>query len=229
MEIVARLDKLVSDESDLPPKFGVVYTTFGLYNPEIDSTTVKSFLSVVTHFELAPNDTVFNWLVGQICLESGAKQYYLKGDRNSGKVVRGLSGEVGIAQIMPSTAIDYLSNHVDDPSELYALGVTDFSFVKESKNVRSKMVEWLSYTNNNLVLWGLMTRDNMDTHGTLRGFVAYNTGSGGMKRFVSCNLASRHSYIVNLRGTLEYIAEKTTDFNGISDPSGMRVAHAALR
>lgn len=229
ISMVDRLNGITSDEEAIPLRFGLVYSTFKLYNPETDSSTVNSFLRVVKHFELAQNDTVFSWLVGQICLESGARQYYLSSHSKAGKVVRGTSGEVGITQIMPSTAIDYLRKYVSDPKELYDLGVTDFSFINEEKNRRSKMIEWLSYTNNNLVLWGLMTRDNMENHGTLRGFVAYNAGDGGMKRFVKRKLASQHSYIVNLRDTLDYIADRLGRTNEVSAPSGMHVAQTALR
>ena len=227
-ETVGRLDSVITGEVELPLRFNAVYRTFKLYNPETDSSTVTSFLRVVTELELAEDDTVFNWLVGQVCLESGARQYHLSSHSKAGKVIRGTSGEVGITQIMPNTAIGYLTKHVSDPKELYALGVTDFSFVHEAKNRRSKMIEWLSYTNNNLVLWGLMTRDNMQAHGMLKGLVAYNAGDGGMRRFVKRKAVTEHSYIRSLEDTLGYIADRMGKPKKVNAPSGMHVVQTAL-
>jgi len=225
---LTNIDNHLSGTPKLNKKFNYVHSTFKLYNPEIDTSTVNTFLRVTAHFELAENDTVFNWLVGQLCLESGAKQFYLSSDRKAGKVIRGTSGEVGIAQIIPSTAIDYLSKFVSDPKELYALGATDFSFINVSKGNTTNVITWLSNPTNNLVLWGLMTRDNMVKHGVIRGLVAYNIGVGGMEKFVACNLAIEHSYIKNLVSTLTHIAE-TKGWTLINVPSGMHVTQTELR
>lgn len=227
---VNRIESSVTSKSPMiDPRFSDVYATFKLYNPETDSATVNRFLHVVNHFELADNDTVFNWLVGQMCLESGAHQYYPSTDRRAGQVVRGLGGEVGMAQIMPQTAIGYLSNNVSDPQELYDLGASDFSFIDTPKNLRGNTIKWLSDTDNNLILWGLMIRDNMVNHGMLKGLVAYNAGDRGMQRFVKRKAPEEHVYIRNLLDTLDYIADRMGETpDSISVPSEMHVTQTSL-
>jgi len=203
---VERIDSVIT-AGVAPVNFDYVLSRFRLYNYETDTSTVNTFLRVVDYFGLNENDEVLEWLVGQLCLESGARQFYMSDHRKHGQVVRGSSGEVGITQIMPATAIGYLRNHVSDPEELYALGATDFSFVDTPKKRRTNVIKWLSNPTNNIILWGLMTRDNLQEHGILKGLVAYNAGVGGMKRFVKRKQPHEHSYIRHIKDTLVDISE----------------------
>ena len=205
-EMVEHTDSIITAKA-LPINLDYVLSRFSLYNPETDTNTVKTFLLVVSHYELDKNDDVLEWLVGQLCLESGARQFHMSNHSKHGQVVRGASGEVGITQIMPSTAISYLRNQVSDPEELYALGATDFSFVDTPKKRRTNVIKWLSNTDNNIILWGLMTRDNLQAHGILKGLVAYNAGVGGMHRFTKRKAVHEHSYIKHLKDTLVNISE----------------------
>lgn len=191
----------------LPDSFDYVFDRFEIYNPEIDTETVVLFLNSIDHFNLR-DELVFNLLVGQIMLESQAKQYYTTGHSKHGEIIRGTSGEVGIAQIMPTTALHYLEKVVKG-NELYDLGVSDYSFVfndKLSKQKKyDKMVVWLSNINNNLALWGFIMHDNLKQNDVLEGFVAYNAGIGGLKRFLSSfKRASKHKYIKSIKDTLNY-------------------------
>jgi len=187
--------------------FNHIMTVFSHYNPETDTNTVNTFIKVVNHFELSSDTIVLNWLIGQICLESSARQYYQSGHKKAGQVIRGTSGEVDITQIMPVTSVGYLKNHVSDETELYELGATDFSFVYNDKNRRANAIEWLSNPTNNIILWGLMTRDNLKANGMLKGLVVYNAGQRGMERFTKRKAAEEHSYIVHLKDTLGDIQE----------------------
>lgn len=213
-ETVSKHDSLLvttNTTNPVPANFNRVMTIFSHYNPETDSNTVTTFLKVVDHFELGNDTVVLNWLIGQICLESGARQYYMSTHRKAGKVIRGTSGEVGITQIMPVTSIGYLKNHISDETELYELGATDFSFVFNSKNRRANAIKWLSNTDNNLILWGLMMRDGLKANGMLKGLVAYNAGQRGMERFTKRKSPEEHSYIRHLKDTLGDINEMLAD------------------
>ena len=192
----------------LPDSFDYVYNRFEIYNPEIDTETVVLFLNSIDHFNLR-DGLVFELLVGQIMLESQAKQFYTSESDKYGEVIRGTSGEVGIAQIMPTTAIHYLEKVVKNNNELYELGVTDYSFVFNDKLSKEKKydlaVKWLTNVNNNLALWGFIMRDNLRENGVLESFVAYNAGKGGLKRFLSkFKQPSKHRYIKAIKDTLDY-------------------------
>jgi hypothetical protein len=196
------------DNLMLPDSFDYVFNRFEIYNPEIDTETVILFLNTIDHFKLR-DDKVFDLLVGQIMLESQAKQFYIKGHDKSGEVIRGTSGEVGIAQIMPTTAIHYLEKVIKDDPEFIKLGITDYSFVFNNKISNNKkyefVVKWLTNINNNLALWGFIMRDNLRENGVLESFVAYNAGKGGLKRFLSkFKQPSRHRYIKAIKDTLDY-------------------------
>ncbi len=198
----------VDNSIELPDSFDYVYNRFEIYNPELDTQTVVLFLNSIDQFNLR-DELVFDLLVGQIMLESQAKQFHLGGHTKRGEVIRGTSGEVGIAQIMPTTAIHYLERVVNDESELKSLGASDYSFVFNknlSKQQRYDLaVRWLTDINNNLALWGFIMRDNLRENGILEGFVAYNAGKGGLKRFLrSFRHPNKHKYIKAIKDTLDY-------------------------
>jgi len=194
-------------EIKLPDGFTYVYDRFAIYNAKIDTQTVITYLSVVDSFGLREDSTHFDWFIGQILYESGARQR-----KADGSILRGTSGEVGIAQIMPSTALGVLSQ-IKDPNILLRLGVHDFSFAnnKSIKKVNKikLTIEWLSDINNNLTLWGYIMRGKMERNGLLKGLVAYNAGTGGMMKFISqFRKPEKHKYIKGIRDTLRYIANK---------------------
>lgn len=191
----------------MPEGFNYVMERFSLYNDATDTNTVLKFLEVTTHLKLNADEEVLKMLVGQICLESAAKQFYSANHRKAGKVVRGLAGEVGMTQIMPKTAVGYLKYHVSDETELYNLGATNFDFVHKDGNHRSEAIEWLSNTDNNLILWGFMMRDNLEANGIIKGLVEYNAGYHGMRRFTKHNDPEDHSYIRHIKDTLNDIEE----------------------
>jgi len=210
-----RFETLYSNDSlendNLPSGFKHVYERFSLYNKEIDTNTVVNFIEVANHFGIKSNKDVFELAIGQIIFESGARQFYGKDHKNFGKVVRGTSGEVGIAQIMPSTAVYYLSKQVKNMNELRELGASDFKFIHNKSltdNDKEKLViTWLSDERNNLILWGFIMRDNLQKNGVLKALVAYNAGDGGMLKYDECNDIATHRYIKGIKDTLKYIEE----------------------
>jgi hypothetical protein len=191
----------------VPDDFNYVMERFSLYNNAMDTNTVLKFIEVTTYLGLNDDDEVLTMLVGQICLESAAKQFYSADHIKAGKVVRGLAGEVGMTQIMPKTAIGYLRNHVSDDTELYNLGATNFNFVHGDGNHRGEIIKWLSNTDNNLILWGFIMRDNLESNGIIKGLVEYNAGYHGMRRFTKNNDPENHSYIKHIKDTLNDIEE----------------------
>jgi len=188
----------------LPEGFSDTKARFERFNPYIDTITVVTFLNVVDEYELRKEQFIFDALIGQILTESGARQFHIKGHVSEGKVVRGTSGEVGISQIMPQTAQFYLR-------KLHDKGVTlpntdDFSFIGDrsfSKTTLDELtVKWLSKTNNNLALWGYIMREHLDEMGLFESLIAYNTGKGGMKKFVQENDPDTHSYVQKIMGVV---------------------------
>lgn len=193
-------------EVSLPDSFDYVFNRFKVYNSKIDTETVVQFLAVIDTFGLREDPEHLDWFIGQILTESGAKQF----DHN-GNVLRGSVGEVGISQIRPSTAIDYFVR-LDNVESLDKLGVSDYSFVfdKKMKNElrREKMVDWLSDVNNNMALWGFITKHKLKNNDILKALIAYNAGTGGLKRFLSrFKHPSKHKYIKAIKDTLDYTSK----------------------
>jgi|TARA_R110000751_G_scaffold5019_4_gene23743 hypothetical protein len=209
LEVSDSIEQVYVDNSiELPDSFDYVYNRFEIYNPELDTETVVLFLKSIDQFSLR-DGLVFDLLVGQIMLESQAKQFYIGGHAKHGEVIRGASGEVGIAQIMPTTAMHYLKNVIKDDGSFKTLGVSDYSFMFNkhlSKQKRYDLtVRWLTDIKNNLALWGFIMRDNLRENGVLEGFVAYNVGKGGLKRFLRrFRHPNKHRYIKSIKDTLDY-------------------------
>lgn len=190
----------------LPDSFNYVMNRFKVFNPEIDTNTVVLFINTIDHYGLRRGE-LFDMLIGQVLLESRAMQFYGDNHPKKGEVVRGTSGEVGITQIMPSTALYYLSKVIKDDYELYDLGASDFSFVNDeslSKEVKLTMViTWLSRIDNNFALWGYIMRESLENNDMLSAFVIYNAGKGGMNKFLSSNGSlSDHKYLVGIENTI---------------------------
>jgi hypothetical protein len=192
-----------------PDSFNYVMDRFKLYNENTDTNTVLLFIKSVDYYSLNKKD-VFDLLVGQIILESRAIHTYPKGHALAGSVIMGVSGSVGICQIMPSTGLNYLENMSDDDYSLYDLGVSDYSFVNDkslSKEAKLNMViKWLSRIENNFALWGFIMHEGLKHNGTLEAFVIYNAGKGGMLGYISENKTiCSHKYIVGIRKTIKYL------------------------
>lgn len=198
---------VVKEERVLPEGFDYVMDRFVLYNSKIDTQTVITFLSVMDTFGLREDTTHFDWFIGQMVYESGARMR----DEN-GNILRGAAGEVGMAQIMPATGLDVLSK-IPNPKLLYDMGADDFSFAG-NKNIKKKdrtklVIEWLSDTENNLILWGYIMRGKMERNGILKGLVAYNAGTGGMRKFISkFRNPEKHRYIKGIQDTLRYMSKE---------------------
>lgn len=188
----------------LPEGFDDTKTKFSKFNPYIDTNTIVVFLNVVDTYSLRKESYIFDALVGQILTESCGRQFYIKGQKNEGQVVRGTSGEVGIAQIMPKTAQGYLKRLHDNNERLY--GTTDFSFIADksfsSTTLDELTIKWLSNVNNNLALWGYIMNEHLNEMGLFESLIAYNTGKGGMKRFVEGNDPDTHSYVQKVLDTV---------------------------
>jgi hypothetical protein len=188
----------------LPDGFDDVKVRFERFNPHIDTNTVITFLNVVDEYKLRNDQFIFDALIGQILTESGARQFHIKGHASEGKVVRGTSGEVGISQIMPQTAQFYLRKLHDRGENLPH--ADDFSFIGDKSFSKTTMdeltIKWLSDVNNNLALWGYIMREHLDEMGLFESLIAYNTGKGGMKKFVQENDPDTHSYVQKIMGVV---------------------------
>ena len=190
----------------LPDSFDYVMNRFKVYNPDIDTNTIVLFINTVDYYGLRKVD-LFDMLIGQVLLESRATQFYGGNHSKKGEVVRGTSGEVGITQIMPTTALYYLSRVVKDDYELYDLGASDFSFVYNdslTNEIKLNMViTWLSRVENNFALWGYIMREGLENNDLLSAFVIYNAGKGGMIKYLSSNgTLLDHKYVLGIENTI---------------------------
>lgn len=182
-------------------KFDFVRSKFREFNPDIENSTIRQFMAVMKHYNLDTTNKIYEACISQICLESGAKQRDEKG-----KIIISSGGAVGITQITPTTAHHYLVNVLtdEDKKELTKLGGTDYGFLGDSKrlgNNRKKLIEWLSNTNNNIILWGYIMRhtlkkQNYNLHNAL---VVYKDGGTALSRFIEKgNNTSKHGYVLKI-------------------------------
>lgn len=182
--------------------FDYVFPKFQAFNTNIDTMTVHQFCWVMQNFNLDSTDYQREMYTGQILLESGAKQY-----RENGKLVVSAAGAIGICQIMPATCRGYMEKYMDstDIVTMSYMCASDFSFVYDDKLSTSqknkKCAEWLTSVNNNIAMWGFITRHNLDKKKDLHTqLVSYNMGSGGMKRYVSNGgNINTHKYINGIK------------------------------
>lgn len=188
-------------------EFNKVYKRFKLYNENIDSTTVNHFIEVVKHYRLDTTNTIYDACISQICLESGAKQFY-----KNGTVVVSSGNAVGISQIIPTTAHHYLKKVItsEDSLNIMELGATDFSFINDKKRFtskcRKKIIKWLERPENNIILWGYIMKHTLihRKYNITKTLVEYNIGGGGLNKFISeGNPPSSHHYVVMVRGIIK--------------------------
>lgn len=216
IDSIVKHHKAIIDTFDVKSdrNFDYIYPRFKTFNSNIDSFTVRLFSHTMVEFRLDSTDEQRNMYTGQILLESGAKQY-----KENGQLLVGLAGEIGICQIKPSTCYSYMIKYVDsvDMDRFNYIKVDDFTFVYDSTLTKyqkiNKCKTWLSDMKNNIVMWGFITRTDLNRRGNIQTqLVTYNMGTTGMFRYVN-NGGSlyNHKYIRGIKSSLN-IAEK-----GLSD------------
>lgn len=174
-------------------KFTFVKNRFAAFNRELSDTTVEKFLEVSTHFDLDVDDKTFDLLIHQILLESGAKQCYNNTHAYAGEIMKSSAGATGFGQIMPKTALSFLLKFVD-PTEMEELGCEDFSYVHSTKDA----IRWMEDENNNIALWGVIMRYNLDhsNNNIVHALISYHDGGGGMRQFLKTGASpGSHEYI----------------------------------
>lgn len=199
----------------MPENFDYVYDRFKVFNPDLDTSTVITFIDVCDAFDLDTTDKLREWFVGQILQESGAKQYYHSTHPKAGQLVKSSGGAIGICQITTRTAYGNLSKYVttEDREMMYDLGCTSIDFIDSTLtyNQKYKMTsKWLENETNNLVLWGfIMNRKFENNFGILKALVSYNAGTGGMQEYVrNGGSLSKHHYVVNIKNKLKTAESK---------------------
>jgi len=192
--------------------FDFVYNRFKVFNPDLDSSTVVVFNNVCSFYKLDSTDEMLEWCVGQILLESGAKQYYGSGHPKEGKLVESYVGAIGFSQIMPLTAHTYITKKIsnEDANCMVGLGCIPFDYILDSTYTKSESVgmirEWLTNETNNIILWGYIMRAKLDKRPSmLKALVSYNTGITGMINYVGGGgLLANHKYVKEIKYKLEY-------------------------
>lgn len=162
---------------------------FNKVNPEIDNKFIDLFISVSDHYDLHPHES-YDLFISQLLVESRGRQY-----NKNGQVLTGSAGEIGISQIIPSTALFFIKHKMseEEKRKMISLGADDLSNIVTESQAR----EWLSERSNNVIMWGYIMNYNIkrEKGSVNEGFVAYNAGHGGLNKFKSNgHVASEHSY-----------------------------------
>jgi len=192
--------------------FDFVYNRFKVFNPDLDSSTVVTFNNVSSFYKLDSTGEMLEWCVGQILLESGAKQYYETDHPKEGQLVESYAGAVGFSQIMPLTAHGYITKKISDEDAacMVELGCEPFDYILDSTCTKSEAVEmsreWLTNETNNIILWGYIMRSKLDKRPSmLKVLVSYNAGTTGMINYVDAGgLLVNHKYVKGIKYKLEY-------------------------
>jgi len=196
----------------LPKTFNIVYNSFNSYNPYCDTSSAVKFSEVATHFGLDQDEETFKLVLGQILLESGAKQYYQPNHPKEGQLVVSSADAIGFTQILPSTAYGYMKKKIT-PEEVdcfIELGATDFSFAYNddySKKEKINMArEWLSNETNNIIMWGKIMSSKLESKPIMDALISYNAGSLGLRRFLNLGKKQEeHKYILGIKTRLKYV------------------------
>lgn len=199
------------EESVLPDNFDRVYKTFYSYNQDIDTSTVITFCRVSLAYGLSNDEVEFDWLMAQILLESGARQYKLDKCNNQ-TLLTSNTGAVGFGQILRSTCLAYMrkSLNKNDSIIFKGLGVTDYSFAYDETCSRNESWalarKWLSDERNNIAMWGKIMSGELKRRSLMKALVSYNVGPGGMQVYLdSGNALVAHHYIRGIRARLKYV------------------------
>jgi hypothetical protein len=209
--VVKSIDTVCVEENYIPDNFTIIYNSFKNYNPYVDSITALRFTDVVNCFGLNDSVTV-RWSIGQILLESGAKQYYQPTHPKEGKLVVSSAGAIGFTQILPSTAYGYMIKKIseEDKECFKELGATDFSFAYNKRYSKTKKINmtrvWLMDENNNMVMWGKIMSSKLKDKPIVDALITYNAGSGGLNRYVSSGRPKiKHKYIRGIKERLSKV------------------------
>ena len=186
-----KFKKLLDHQED---KRKSIKDKFRKVNPDIDNKFINLFIDVSDHYDLHPHES-YDLFISQLLVESRGRQHY-----KNGKVITGLAGEIGIGQIIPSTALFFIKHKISksEKQKMVLLGSDDLSNIKTEDQART----WLTSRDNNIVLWGFIMNYNIKrAHGTVsESFVAYNTGFGGLHKFKSNgHAATEHSYYKRIK------------------------------
>ena len=191
----------------LPKNFDKVFSTFNNYNNHNDTSLAITFCKVSEFYKLDTNKFIFEWLLGQVLLESGAQQY-----RKNGNLVLSCTGAVGFAQILRSTSIGYLRKTItkSDSSIFKDMGVTDYSFVNDTKYCKSekwgKAKSWLSNEVNNITLWGKIMSSELKSRTVTNALICYNVGPSQLKSYLGSGKSGMlHHYIVGIKNRMSHI------------------------
>tara|TARA_B110000444_G_C18719746_1_gene537853 strand:+ start:44 stop:736 length:693 start_codon:yes stop_codon:yes gene_type:complete len=192
---------------ELPKNFDKVFSTFNNYNNHNDTLLAITFCKVSDFYKLDTSEFIFDWLLGQVLLESGAQQY-----RKDGELVLSSTGAVGFAQILRSTSIGYLRKTItkSDSSIFKDMGVTDYSFVNNKKYCKSekwgKAKTWLSNEVNNITLWGKIMSSELKSRTITDALISYNIGPSQLKSYLGAgNSGMLHHYIVGIKNRMSHI------------------------
>jgi len=193
--------------NELPKNFDKVFSTFNNYNNHNDTALAITFCKVSEFYKLDTNTFVFDWLLGQVLLESGAQQY-----RSNGDLVLSGTGAVGFAQILRSTSIGYLRKTItkSDSAIFKTMGVGDYSFVNNKKYCKSekwgKAKTWLSNEVNNITLWGKIMSSELKSRTITDALISYNIGPSQLKSYLGAgNSGMLHHYIVGIKNRMSHI------------------------
>lgn len=201
-EQIAILDSI---DASIKTNFDYAFLKFRAFNDDIDSSTVRTFAKVMTYYGLDSTDYHRDMYTGQILLESGARQR-----KKDGSVLVGLAGEIGMCQIKPTTCFDYLEKKVDsaDIKIMLMLGATEFPHVFDDRMRKEQKIRftkvWLGKVRNNIIMWGFMTRLDLDKKGDINTqLVSYNMGTAGMYRYKkNGGSINGHAYIRKIKSKL---------------------------
>lgn len=197
--------------------FDYTFDRFEIYNRDIDTASVELFIRVADHYGFTKDSVQYRLVVGQILLESGANQRYFKGHPYEGKLVVSYAGAVGRTQILPSTAYHFMSKILskDDVKTFKHFGASDFSFATDDNLSRyqkiAKAKEWLSNSENNIIMWGYIMKHNMSKTGNniIKSLIAYNAGRGGLNLFMKRgNSIYSHDYVKGIYNRLARVERK---------------------
>lgn len=190
-------------------RFEKAKRVFSIYNKEVSDETVNTFLDVCEYYDIGKNEEAFDIFIGQICVESGAKQF-----AKNGKILRSSGNAIGISQIVPTTAFFYLKHYIPeknrvelskkgvnfdfiDSHELTTVHVTEDSTITYvSGEARKKTINWLKDERNNLYLWGYIMKRNLGRFNMFETLVAYNKGPAYLKHVPS---PVTHEYVKKIR------------------------------
>lgn len=199
-------------KTTLPENFTIIYESFKTYNPYVDSSSALTVTKVSNYYGLSKDSLTLKLSIGQLLLESGAKQYYQPTHPKEGRLVESYAGAIGFSQILPTTAYGYLTKKMSQNDiELFKyLGATNFSFVNDkslSKSKRVKMTrKWLENETNNIILWGKIMNSKLKQRNIYHALITYNAGTGGLIKFLNTGRTiNSHAYIKGILSRLSYV------------------------